>query len=105
MADYLRDEAPQLLDCLARDLLGSERIAAEQAPWFVNTALSDEEAKAVRERVRQATEEIRGQGIKLQHTAAVFAEHGRIVRLFLYYTAPGQGLEVREEVVIPQPSP
>jgi anaerobic magnesium-protoporphyrin IX monomethyl ester cyclase len=101
LADYLRQEAPHLLDCLARDLLGSERVAAEQAPWFVNTALSGEEAKAVRERVRQATDEIRGQGIKLQHTAAVFAEGGRTVRIFLYYTAPGQGLEIREEIVIP----
>lgn len=100
VADYLRHEAPHLLDALARDLLGSERIAAEQAPWFVNTDLNAEEAKAVREQVRQATDAIRGQGIKLQHTAAVFAEGGRIARLFLYYTAPGQGLEVREEVVI-----
>lgn len=101
LAGYLRETAPASLDALARDLLGSERIAAGQAPWFVNTALSDEEAKAVRERVRQATDAIRGQGIKLQHTAAVFNEGGRIVRLFLYYTAPGQGLEVREEVVVP----
>jgi anaerobic magnesium-protoporphyrin IX monomethyl ester cyclase len=106
VAAYLSDAAPHLLGALARDLLGSERIAAEQAPWFVNTALSDDEAKTVRERVRQATEAIRGQGIKLQHTAAVFAENGRIVRLFLYYTAPGQGLEVREEVLTsPLPSP
>ena len=101
LAAYLREGAPQLLDALARDLLGNERIAAEQAPWFVATALSTEEAKAVRERVRQVTEEIRGQGIKLQHTAAVFSENGRIVRLFLYYTAPGQGLEVREEILTP----
>lgn len=101
LADYLRQEAPHLLDSLARDLLGSERIASEQAPWFVNTALTVEEAKAVRERVKLATEAIRGQGIKLQHTAAVFVEGGHIVRLFLYYTAPGQGLEVREEVVVP----
>jgi anaerobic magnesium-protoporphyrin IX monomethyl ester cyclase len=85
--------------------LGNERIAAEQAPWFVNTALSLEEAKEVRERVKQATEELRGQGIKLQHTAAVFGEGGRTVRLFLYDTAPGQGLEVREEVVLSSPSP
>ncbi|PKN12490.1 MAG: B12-binding domain-containing radical SAM protein [Deltaproteobacteria bacterium HGW-Deltaproteobacteria-4] len=100
LADYLRQEAPHLLDALARDLLGSERIAAGQVPWFVNTDLNSEEAKAVREQVRLATDAIRGQRIKLQHTAAVFAADGRIVRLFLYYTAPGQGLEVREEVVI-----
>jgi anaerobic magnesium-protoporphyrin IX monomethyl ester cyclase len=100
LADYLRQEAPHLLDCLARDLLGSERIAAGQAPWFVNTDLSTDEAQAVRERVKQATEAIRGQGIKLQHTAALFAEVGRTVRLFLYYTAPGQGMEVREEIVV-----
>ena len=105
LADYLRQEAPRLLDALACDLLGSERLAAEQAPWFVDTALSADETKAVRERVRQATEEIRGQGIKLQHTAALFSENGRVVRLFLYYTAPGQGLEVREEVVSRSPSP
>ena len=104
LADYLRQQAPHLLDALARDLLRSERIAAEQAPWFVNTELSVDEAKMVRERVKQATEEIRGQGIKLQHTAAVFAEDGRIVRLFLYYTAPGQGLEVREVVVATPPN-
>ena len=101
VADYLRDAAPHLLDALARDLLGSERIAAEQTPWFINTDTNAEEAKAVRAQVRQATEAIRGQGIKLQHTAAVFTEGGRTLRLFLYYTAPGQGLEVREEVVIP----
>ena len=101
VADYLRDEAPQLLDCLARDLLGSERISTEQAPWFVKTDLNAEEATAVRERVRQATDEIRGQGVKLQHTAAVFAEGDRAVRLFLYYTAPGQGMQVREEIVVP----
>jgi anaerobic magnesium-protoporphyrin IX monomethyl ester cyclase len=101
VADHLRKEAPHLLDSLARDLLGSERIAPEQAPWFVNTALSAEETKAVRERVRQVTDSIRGQGIKLQHTAAVFADDVRTLRLFLYYTAPGQGLEVREEVVVP----
>jgi anaerobic magnesium-protoporphyrin IX monomethyl ester cyclase len=100
LAAYLRQEAPHLLDCLARDLLGSERIAAGQAPWFVDTALSTDEAQAVREQVRQATEAIRGQGIKLQHTAALFAEGGRTVRLFLYYTAPGQGMEVREEIVV-----
>ena len=104
VADYLRQEAPQLLDALARDLLGSERITPEQAPWFVNTDLSAAEAKAVREQVRQATDAIRGQGIKLQHTAAVFTEGGRTLRLFLYYTAPGLGLEVREEVVS-SPSP
>ena len=104
LADYLRQEAPHLLDCLARDLLSSERIAAEQAPWFVNTDLNAEEMQVVRVRVKQATDAIRGQGIKLQHTAAVFAENGRIVRLFLYFTAPGQGLEVREEVVATPPN-
>jgi len=98
LADYLQQEVPQLLDNLARDLLGSERMTPEQAPWFVNTALSDKETNAVRERVKQATDTIRGQGIKLQHMAAVFSEGERIVRLFLYYTAPGRGLEVREEV-------
>lgn len=101
VADYLRQDAPQLLDALARDLLGNERVNAEQAPWFVKTDLSAEEAKAVRERVRLATESIRGQGIKLQHTAAVFTAGGRVVRLFLYYTAPGCGLEVRDEIVVP----
>ena len=102
VADYLRKEAPHLLDYLARDLLGSERIAPEQAPWFVNTALSAGEVEAVRARVRQATEAIRGQGIKLQHTAAVFAAQGRTVRLFLYYTAPGRGMEIRDEIVAAQ---
>lgn len=105
MAGYLRETAPTLLDALARDLLGSERISAEQAPWFVATDLSDTETKAVRERVKEATDAIRGQGIKLQHTAALFNEGGRVVRLFLYYTSPGRGLEVREEVVLRSPSP
>lgn len=101
LADYLREAAPQLLDSLARDLLGSERITPEQAPWFVPVDLRAAEATAVRERVRQATEEIRGQGIKLQHTAAVFSTDERIVRLFFYYTSPGQGMEIREEILIP----
>lgn len=100
VAAYLRDEAPHLLDALARDLLSNERVSAEQAPWFVRTDLRADEAQAVRARVKEATEAIRGQGIKLQHTAAVFADGERIVRLFLYYTTPGKGMEVREEVVV-----
>lgn len=99
VAAYLRIAAPQLLGELGRDLLKSERVSAEQAPWFVDTNLSEEETQAVRARVKEATETIRGQGIKLQHSAALFNEGGRIVRLFLYYTAPGRGLEVREEIV------
>ena len=51
-------------------------------------------------RVRAETAALHGQGIKLQHFAAVFqhlpAAPGRQLRLFLYRTAPGTGLTVEE---------
>lgn len=95
----------QLRDQLARDYARCERVTPDHPPSFFVTDLTDSEAAAVRTRVRAATEALRGQGIKLQHFVASFGalpeDRGRTVRLFLYLTAPGRGLEVREVVIEP----
>ena len=76
-----------------------------KVPDFFDTELSAAEQREVKEAVRQETAAIRGQGIKLQHFAAAFSHlpetAGRQVRLFLYLTRSGTGMEVRE--VIPPP--
>jgi radical SAM superfamily enzyme YgiQ (UPF0313 family) len=93
----------RLRELLARDFARSERVAPGNAPEFFDTALSETEQQEVKARVRQETEAIQGKGIKLQHFAAAFHHlsetKGRQVRIFLYLTRTGKGLEVRETVL------
>jgi anaerobic magnesium-protoporphyrin IX monomethyl ester cyclase len=53
--------------------------------------------------VRQETDPLRGQGVKLQHFAAVFTTlpgmTGRTILLFLYLVRSGEGMEVIELTV------
>ncbi|WP_298036003.1 B12-binding domain-containing radical SAM protein [uncultured Desulfuromonas sp.] len=96
-----RDEARESLrEHLGRDFALSERVVPGKAPEFLDTELTEEEKRLVRERVREETDRIKGRGIKLQHFAAAFARlpdlPGRHVRLFLYLTRSGSGLEVRD---------
>ncbi len=105
--DFLQQEEdafrPLLSDLLARDFAHSERVVPGKAPAFFSADLSEGEQKAVRTRVRQETEAIRGQGIKLQHFAATFSHlpghEGRTLLLFLYFTRTGEGLRVEESVL------
>lgn len=94
-------EAELLLrETLAVDLAKCERIVPERAPALFDTEITSEESVWVRDQVRQATDELRGQGVKLQHFAAAFRNlphsTGRSIGLFLYRTSSGTGMHVEE---------
>ncbi len=89
----------RLREAIGYDCAASERIAGGRAPDFLETGLTVAEGAAVRERVALETEAVRGEGVKIQHFAALFSRlpglGGRTPLLFLYLTRPGRGLEVR----------
>jgi anaerobic magnesium-protoporphyrin IX monomethyl ester cyclase len=94
----------RLGEALAYDLARSERVVPEQAPPFLSTDLTDEERLRLREVVREETERVRGQGVKVQHFAAIFQQlpqPGRRLGIFFYLTTTGQGMEVRERWLPP----
>ena len=99
-AQFREAAGEELREQLARDFAHSERVVPGNAPDFFDTDLDTDEQHWVRERVRQEQEAIKGQGIKLQHFAAVFRRlpdrKGRTVLLFLYFTETGRGLRVAE---------
>jgi anaerobic magnesium-protoporphyrin IX monomethyl ester cyclase len=104
--------AERLREALAYDLARGERIVPERAPKLFDTGLSDHETAWVRDEVRKATGNLRSQGVKLQHFAAVFRYlpekgqapstketvplTGRTVCLFLYRVRSGTGMTVEE---------
>lgn len=89
-----------LRELLGRDFARSERVAPGNAPPFFDTRLSEDEAQAVRQRVQQESEAVKGKGVKVQHFAAVFERlpglAGRTAVLFLYLTRTGEGMRVEE---------
>lgn len=95
-------EGPRALlrEALARDFAHSERVVPNSAPEYFDTDLTEEEEAAVRARVRVEVEEIRGQGGKLQHFAALFHHlhdsPGRTLLLFLYLSKSGERMIARE---------
>jgi anaerobic magnesium-protoporphyrin IX monomethyl ester cyclase len=92
-----------LRERLARDFAHSERVTPGNVPDFFDTELTTGELEAVRTKVRRETEAVKGQGIKIQHFAAVFEhlpEHaGRTVLLFFYLTRTGEGMRVKEVAI------
>ncbi len=98
--DIERVQRKPLKEKLARDFAHSERVVPGNAPAFFDTELCEEEQLTVKERVRAEQEKIKGQGVKLQHFAAVFDHEGgapgRTVLLFLYLTETGEGMRVKE---------
>jgi len=103
--DFIRttftgDGRDALRERLARDCARCERVVPDNAPDFLDRELSAEEEQAVRERVREETELLRGKGVKLQHFAAAFRRlpetKGRTVLLFLYLTETGRGMTSKE---------
>ncbi len=99
-AAFRGEERETLREQLGRDFARSERVVPGNAPDFLDTRLTAEENRLVREQVREKTAVIRGQGVKLQHFAAVFrggqATARRRVIIFLYLTRTGEGMRVEE---------
>jgi radical SAM superfamily enzyme YgiQ (UPF0313 family) len=97
---YSGSDRERLRLALGRDYASCQRVLPDQPPPFFDTGLRADEQQAVRERVKQELEASRGQGVKLQHFAAVFenrAELGpREVQLFIYRTGSGRGLQVTQ---------
>ncbi|MDY0190974.1 MAG: radical SAM protein [Desulfuromonas sp.] len=93
----------RLLEVLARDFALTERITMNNTPSFFNTELSATEQLAVKAQCKQRLEQIKGQGIKLQHLAVCFehlnASAKRQIHLFYYLTATGRKMEIEEQVL------
>ena len=90
----------KLLESLAYDYARCERIVINRIPDFFDTELDSAEKQWVQRTVQSKTEEIKGQGIKLQYFATVFTtRHSsaqRTVYLFCYLTATGQKIQIEE---------
>ncbi|WP_432821628.1 DUF4080 domain-containing protein [Trichloromonas sp.] len=105
IADFVQKEftgepRDELRDLLARDFAHSERVVPGSAPVFFDTDLSNQEQARIRQLAREEQDAIKGQGIKLQHFAAAFrylpGSTERSVRIFLYLTETGKGMQVKE---------
>ncbi len=100
----MEEEGRELLqELLARDFARSERVVPDNAPEFFDIDLTDADREAVRTLVRRESEEFKGRSVKIQHFAAIFRRRtedgGRTLRVFIYLTRPGSGMEVREIVI------
>ncbi len=100
---FAGSEKDRLRELLARDFARCERVIPGNAPPLFDTGLAEEEQNRVRETVIGEAETRKGQGVKLQHFAAVFRHlpdaPGRRVLLFLYLTRTGAGLTVVERIL------
>jgi radical SAM superfamily enzyme YgiQ (UPF0313 family) len=105
VADFVKEKSTgkqrdELLERLARDFAHSERVVPGNAPDFFDTDLNEEEQVRLRQKARAEQNAIKGQGIKLQHFAAVFHHlpdlTGRTVLVFFYFTESCRGMQVRE---------
>jgi len=101
--------AARIRDALAYDLARCERMVAGQVATLFDMELAMDEQEWVAAEVRRAAAAVRGQGVKLQHFAAVFrhlpATDGRTVCLFLYRIRSGAGLTVEERrFTVPPPA-
>jgi anaerobic magnesium-protoporphyrin IX monomethyl ester cyclase len=101
IAEHANDPAKMhLVESLAYDYALCERIVTNRIPAFFNTELEAAEQIWVRETVQQKTDEVKGQGIKLQYFATIFttlqSSKQRTVALFLYLTQTGKKMQVEE---------
>ena len=90
----------RLLESLAYDYARCEKVITSRIPVFFDTGLNSAEQRWMKEVVQKRTDEIKGQGIKLQYFAAVFStlhnSERRTVYLFLYLTQTGKKMQVEE---------
>ena len=90
----------RLVEGLAYDYARCERIVTNRIPAFFDTSLTSKEKQWVKKTVQNKTDEIKGQGIKLQYFATIFTTmHSppqRTVYLFYYLTETGQKMRIEE---------
>jgi anaerobic magnesium-protoporphyrin IX monomethyl ester cyclase len=89
-----------LREQLARDFAHCERVVPGNAPDFFDSRLRPQEQQRVHRLVQEETARVKGQGVKIQFFAAAFhhlegLDERRII-LFIYETASGRGLKVKE---------
>lgn len=95
---------------LIRDLALREAVTVGKTPTFYTLELNDRAKLAVKERVKEKLEQIKGRGIKLQHFAAHLPalshmqgnrEDGATqdIHLFFYLSTSGQRLQVEEHLL------
>ena len=89
-----------MIENLAYDFARNERVVINRVPKFFDTDLNPQEQIWVKETITQKTEQIRGQGIKLQYFAAAFNtlphREQRLVVLFCYLNRSGAKMRVEE---------
>ena len=90
----------RLLESLAYDYARCEKVITSRIPAFFDTGLTAEEKLWMKNVVQKRTDEIKGQGIKLQYFATVFStlhnSERRTVYLFLYLTQTAKKMQVEE---------
>lgn len=99
--EFSDDDLNRLRDALGRDYANCERVLPERIPPFIPGELTTEERQLIRQKVEENRADRRGDGSKLQFFAAPFdwlpgKEGERVVILFLYSTAAGEGRSVEE---------
>ena len=100
------EQKQRLQDALAYDYARTERVVMSRIPDFFDTQLGPTEQSWVRSRVQARTDEIRGQGIKLQYFAAQFKTltdtTTATVCLFIYLTQTARGMWIEEQRFSPE---
>ncbi len=90
----------RLLESLAYDYARCERVVTRHLPALFETTLTSAEQHWVQKAVQSKTDEIKGQGIKLQYFATIFktlhSSAQRTTYLFFYLTETGQKMRVEE---------
>lgn len=108
LADFARHHyhgtsGERLVEILARDYALSERLSPGNAPPFFDTELTVGEQRAIKLRIKEQLDAIKGQGIKLQHFSCCFkhlsATKQRQIHLFQYLSASGKKMEISEHTL------
>ncbi|MCD6526050.1 MAG: DUF4080 domain-containing protein [Desulfuromonas sp.] len=92
-----------LLEVLGHDYARHERLTPNNVPPFFDLEFNIEEQQQIKEAVKEKLDQIKGQGIKLQHFAAHFRalepDQSATIHLFFYLTGSGRKMEIEEQVL------
>jgi len=99
---FSTEHSNKLLDILARDYALSERLTLRNVPDFFNIELLPAEQQQVKNKIKLQIEQIKGQGVKLQHLAVCFQHLNtpstRQIHLFCYLSATGKKMKIIEHI-------